>query len=88
MQRARSSLEESEAGQRRVMSAMRYMWSLMDSPWLRPKRRQPSRLVVFRRSSMWKKGMGEEVEVEGRWGRSLRTGRGVSRICDLLEEGR
>jgi hypothetical protein len=29
---------------------------------------------------MWKKGMGEEVEVEGRWGRSLRTGRGVSRV--------
>jgi len=35
---------------------------------------------------MWKKGMGDEVEVEGRWGRSLRTGRGVSRGA-WLEEG-
>jgi hypothetical protein len=46
----------------------------MDSPWLMPKRRQPSRLVVLRRSIMWKKGIGEEVEASGRWGMSLRTG--------------
>jgi hypothetical protein len=26
---------------------------------------------------MWKKGIGEEVEVSGRWGRSLRTERVV-----------
>lgn len=73
MQRARSSLEEREGGQRKVIRAMRYMWSLMDSPWFRPKRRQPSRLVVLRRSRRWKKGIGEVVEGEGRWGKSART---------------
>jgi hypothetical protein len=37
---------------------MRYMWSEIDSPWVMPKRRQPSRLVVFRRSRRWRKGIG------------------------------
>ena len=30
-----------------------------------PDRRQPSRLVVLRRSSMWKKGTGEEEPATG-----------------------
>jgi hypothetical protein len=59
--------------------AIRYMWSPIDSPWLMPKRRQPSRLVVLRRSIMWKKAIGESVEVSGRWGISLRTGGVVSK---------
>lgn len=33
--------------------------------WLIPNLRQPSRLVVFRRSSMWKKGTGEVESVCG-----------------------
>lgn len=43
-----------------VMMDMRYMWSEIDSPWLIPNLRQPSRLVVFRRSRRWKKGTGED----------------------------
>jgi hypothetical protein len=39
-----------------------------------PKRRQPSRGVVFRRSRRWKKGIGEVVEDSGRWVRVVRTG--------------
>lgn len=42
-----------------VMMDMRYMWSEMDSPDVMPKRRQPSRLVVLRRSRRWRKGRGE-----------------------------
>lgn len=49
-----------------MMMDMRYMWSDIDSPWLMPNRRQPSRLVVFSRSSRWKKGTGEEVWDVGR----------------------
>lgn len=41
-----------------VMMDMRYMWSEMDSPDVIPKRRQPSRLVVLRRSSRCRKGKG------------------------------
>ena len=33
--------------------------------WAMPNRRQPSRLVVLRRSSMWKKGTGEEESATG-----------------------
>lgn len=55
------------------MMDMRYMWSLILSPWLMPKRRQPSRLVVLRRSRRWKKGKGEEDLVVGRTGRVERT---------------
>lgn len=51
------------------MMDMRYMWSAMDSPAADRmlKRRQPSRLVVLRRSRRWRKGRGGvvvEVEVE------------------------
>jgi hypothetical protein len=42
------------------MIDMRYMWSEMDSPWSMPNLRQPSRLVVFRRSRRWKNGTGED----------------------------
>jgi hypothetical protein len=45
-----------------VMMDMRYMWSLMDSQSLMPKRRQPARWVVLRRSRRWKKGRGDVVE--------------------------
>lgn len=58
VQRGRSRVRESVGGQSSVMIDIRYMWSAMLSPWLMPKRRQPSRLVVFRRSSRWKKGIG------------------------------
>lgn len=44
-----------------VRMDMRYMWSAMDSQLSMPKRRQPARLVVLRRSSRWKKGMGDDV---------------------------
>ncbi|KAI5283167.1 hypothetical protein KEM52_003498, partial [Ascosphaera acerosa] len=38
---------------------MRYMWSEMDSPCAMPQRRQPSRFVVFSRSTRWKKATGD-----------------------------
>lgn len=60
MQRGTSRREDSEGGQSMVMIDMRYMWSEMDSPWLMPNLRHPSRLVVFRRSRRWKKGTGED----------------------------
>jgi len=56
-----------------VMMDMRYMWSEMDSPWLMPKRRHPSRLVVLRRSRRWKKGRGEDELVSGWLSRVERT---------------
>lgn len=56
------------------MIDMRYMWSEMDSPLSIPKRRQPSRLVVLRRSRRWKKGTGEGEFSSGGWGRDARTG--------------
>lgn len=59
MHRARSIREDREGGQSMVMMDMRYMWSEIDSPWLMSKRRQPSRLVVLRRSIRWKKASGE-----------------------------
>ena len=58
-----------------VMMDMRYIWSEMDSPWLMLKRRQPSRLVVLRRSRRWKKGSGE---VELVW-------KGVGRVERTIE---
>jgi hypothetical protein len=45
-----------------VRMDMRYIWSLIDSHSEMPKRRQPARLVVLRRSSRWKKGTGESVD--------------------------
>lgn len=57
--------EDSEEGAIMVRMDMRYMWSEMDSPCTIPKRRQPSRLVVFSRSSRWKKGSGESVSGTG-----------------------
>ena len=51
-------LEEREAGASMVMMDMRYMWSEMDSPDVMLKRRQPSRLVVLRRSRRCRKGRG------------------------------
>ena len=58
-----SRREESEVGANMVMIDIRYMWSEIDSPLRMLKRRQPSRGVVFKRSSRWKKGMG----VVGAW---------------------
>jgi hypothetical protein len=67
-----------------VMMDMRYMWSEILSPLSIPKRRQPSRGVVFRRSRRWKKGMGDwgfvGMEIEAverarrcqRWGLRMR----------------
>lgn len=46
------------------MMDMRYMWSEMDSPDVMRKRRQPSRLVVLRRSRRWRKGR-DEVGLDG-----------------------
>lgn len=59
---ARSSLDVKDAGAIMVMMDMRYMWSEMDSQLSMPKRRQPARWVVLRRSRRWKKGRGEVVE--------------------------
>jgi hypothetical protein len=59
---ARSRFALSDAGAIMVRMDMRYMWSEMLSQWLMPKRRQPARLVVLRRSSRWKKGTGEAVD--------------------------
>jgi len=73
VQRGTSRREESEGGHSIVRIDMRYMWSAMDSPWAMPKRRQPSRLVVFRRERRWKKGTGEAVLGWGRWERVRRT---------------
>lgn len=53
-----SRRDESEAGASMVMMDMRYMWSAIDSPDVMPKRRQPSRLVVLRRSRRCRNGMG------------------------------
>ena len=58
------SRQLSEGGASIVMMDMRYMWSEIDSPVVMPKRRQPSRLVVLRRSRRWRKGRGEEGEEE------------------------
>lgn len=60
------------------MTAMRYMWSEMDSPLGMPTWTQPERGVVFRRSRRWKKGIGFWGEVEGDgkgggWARVRRT---------------
>ena len=52
------NLEEREAGASMVSMDMRYMWSEMDSPDVMLKRRQPSRLVVLRRSRRCRKGRG------------------------------
>ncbi len=60
-----------------VKMDMRYMWSEIDSPAVMSKRFQPSRLVVFRRSRRWKKGIGE-VGFEGTGvGRAERAAWGV-----------
>lgn len=52
---------------------IRYMWSDIDSEEGIEKRRQPSRGVVFRRSRMWKKGMGVVGLAGGGKGRVVRT---------------
>ena len=71
-----SSREDSEGGHISVMIDMRYIWSEIDSPWLIPNRRQPSRLVVFRRSIRCMNGRGE-VELSSGWiGNVDRTGFG------------
>ena len=74
MQRAMSRREEREGGQSMVMMDMRYMWSEIDSPCSIENLRQPSRLFVFRRSMMWKKGSGEVELVSGRTGKVDSTG--------------
>jgi hypothetical protein len=56
-----------------VRMDMRYMWSLMDSQSEMPKRRQPARLVVLRRSSRWKKETGRSVDSAYLVGMSART---------------
>lgn len=53
-----SKREEREEGASIVRMDMRYMWSAIDSPLEMPKRRQPSRGVVFRRVRRWRKGIG------------------------------
>lgn len=65
-----------------VMMDMRYMWSEIDSPWFMPKRRQPSRFVVLRRSRRWKKGTGEVVCGSGRWAAGI-----VERIVEGIQSG-
>ena len=61
-----------------VKMDMRYIWSEIDSPAVISKRFQPSRLVVFRRSRRWKKGIGE-VGFEGTGvGRAERATLGIS----------
>lgn len=62
------SLDDSSGGANMVMIDMRYMWSEMDSPLI-PKRRQPSRFVVLRRSRRWKNGIGVFVFSSGGCGR-------------------
>ena len=59
------SRQLSEGGASIVMMDMRYMWSEIDSPVVMPKRRQPSRLVVLRRSRRWRKGRGAAEEEGG-----------------------
>lgn len=49
-----------------VMMDMRYIWSEIDSPDVISWRRQPSRLVVLRRSRKWRKVRGGLV-VEDEW---------------------
>jgi hypothetical protein len=61
-----SNFADRDGGHSIVMMDMRYMWSAIDSPWLIPNRRQPSRLVVFKRSIRWKNGSGE-VELSSGW---------------------
>lgn len=67
------SLEAREGGHSMVRIDMRYMWSAIDSPWFMPKRRHPSRGVVFKRSRRWKKGIGEVGSEGGGWGSVDRT---------------
>ena len=52
-------MEAKGSGASMVMMDIRYMWSEMDSPDSIPKRRHPSRFVVFSRSRRWKKGTGD-----------------------------
>lgn len=72
--------DEREGGASMVRMDMRYMWSEMDSPCLMWKRHQPSRLVVFRRSRRWKKGIGLVGAVEG--GGVWRVARTVGSVSD------
>ena len=75
MQCGMFSWEARAGGASMVMIDMRYMWSDIDSPDVISSRRQPSRLVVLRRSRRWKKGRGElVVENEGRLGTWERAG--------------
>lgn len=81
------SMREARArGASSVMMAMRYMWSEIDSPWFMPKRRQPSRFVVFRRVRRWKKGTGEVVCDTGWKGAGMveRTVEGVHCVDDVV----
>lgn len=48
-----------------VIIDIRYMWSEMDSAAHSPRRRHPSRFVVFRRSRKWKKAIGDVGFVGG-----------------------
>lgn len=52
-------MEARGSGASMVMIDIRYMWSEMDSPDDMPKRRHPSRFVVFSCSRRWKKGIGD-----------------------------
>lgn len=70
-----SSLEEREVGAHIRMMAIRYMWSAMDSESGTPKRGQPVRGVVLRRSIRWKKGTGV-------LGAGERRGRREEGICE------
>ena len=74
-----------DGGASMVMMDMRYMWSEMDSPFRRPMRRQPSRLVVLRRVRRWKKGIGVSGLGGGGAGRVVRTV--VVGVRDKIEMG-
>ena len=70
--------EEREAGASMVKMDILYMWSEIDSPWEIPNRLHPSRLVVLRRSRMWKNGTGDDVFFSGCTGNCDRTLRVLS----------
>lgn len=65
-------MEARDSGTSMVIIDIRYMWSEMDSPDSMPKRRHPSRFLVFSNSRRWKKGIGD-VGLVGIGNESLET---------------
>lgn len=73
-----------DGGASMVIIDIRYIWSEIDSAVYSPKRRHPSRFVVFRRSRKWKKAIGDVGFVGGRAGNLESSTIGVSNNLHIL----